>query len=88
MNRSTNYKLPLYAESGPADLIGGYNVAVTGIDSQMKANADNAAAAAATANAAKATAEDVFKKASTDKTVTVEQLAALKITANGIVYVG
>lgn len=72
MNKTTNYQLPIYAESDPADLINGYNVAVTAIDSQMKKNE---------------TAASAFVKSSTDKTVTVEQLASLKATASGIVYI-
>ncbi len=49
---TTNYSLPTYADSDAPDLTGAYNAAVGLIDTQMKENADAAAAAATTANAA------------------------------------
>lgn len=44
MKTTPNYKLPTYEETDNPDLITGYNAAITAIDTQMKKNADTAAA--------------------------------------------
>lgn len=40
MKATTNYNIPTYEETDNPDLIDGYNVAVTTIDTQLKENAD------------------------------------------------
>lgn len=75
MQQTTNYSLPTYQGTDSPNLISGYNVAVGTIDTQMKANADAAAAAstaAATADgkavAAQTTANTANGKADTNAT--------------------
>lgn len=53
---TTNYQIPTYADTDAPDLTGAYNDAMSKIDTQMKANADAASAAAGTASAAQSTA--------------------------------
>lgn len=52
MQQTTNYSLPTYQGTDVPNLITGYNVAVGTIDTQMKANADAAAAAYTAASTA------------------------------------
>lgn len=73
MTNTTNYQLPLYAESDAPDLITGYNTAITKIDTQMKTIADDVASAGEPTDDG-------------DPVITVAQLAKLKVNANGFVY--
>lgn len=73
MTETPNYKLPLYAESDAPNLITGYNAAITKIDTEMKALSDDVA-------------ESGEPTSDTDPTITVAQLAKLKVNANGFVY--
>lgn len=75
MQQTTNYSLPTYQGTDSPNLLTGYNAAVTAIDTQMKTNADAAAAAstaAATADgkavAAQTTANTANGKADTNAT--------------------
>lgn len=52
MQQTSNYSLPTYQGTDSPNLITGYNAAVGTIDTQMKANADAAAAASTAAAAA------------------------------------
>lgn len=52
MQQSTNYSLPKYQGTDSPNLLTGYNSAIDTIDTQMKANADAASAAASAASTA------------------------------------
>lgn len=52
MQQSTNYSLPKYQGTDSPNLLTGYNSAIDSIDTQMKANADAASAAASAASTA------------------------------------
>lgn len=73
MTNTPNYNLPLYAESDAPNLISGYNEAVTAIDTQLKTLADDVA-------------ESGEPTSDSDATLSVAQLANLKVNANGFVY--
>lgn len=99
MGQTTNYRFPTYEATDSPDLTNQYNAAVESIDTRIKSNETAAANASTAATKAK---EDVdaletrvtalegstgdFNPSDTDKTLTVNQLAAAKVTANGIVY--
>lgn len=94
---TTNYKIPTYASSDAPDLTSSYNSAMATIDMQMKKNADAALNAQTTANTnnglisalqTKVAALETggFAPSTSDKTVTVSQIANAKITSNGIIY--
>lgn len=52
MQQTTNYSLPTYQGTDAPNLLTGYNAAIGTIDTQMKANADAASAAASAASTA------------------------------------
>ena len=75
MQQTTNYSLPTYQGTDSPNLITGYNAAMGTIDTQMKANADAASAAASAAStadgkaaAAQTTANTANGKADTNAT--------------------
>ncbi len=68
-----NYNFPLYTETDAPNLTGAYNSAITMIDAQVKTLSDSVAAG--------------FVTSDSDPTITVEQLANLRINEKGIVYV-
>ena len=72
MTNTPNYSLPLYAEPDAADLITGYNAAMSKIDAALKTIADAASKGFVTSDA--------------DKAFSVSNLANAKVNADGIVY--
>lgn len=64
---TTNYQLPTYADADAPDLTGAYNQAMKKIDTQMKANSNEAASATSKAGAAKSTADSALEKANANK---------------------
>ena len=99
MGQTINYKFPTYEATDSPDLTNQYNAAVASIDTHIKSNETAAANASTVANKAQGKvdalekrvtalegAEGDFNPLDTDKTLTVHQLAAAKVTANGIVY--
>lgn len=64
---TTNYQLPTYAAQDAPNLTGAYNQAMVKIDTQMKANADDAASASSAAGAAKSTADSALQMATSNK---------------------
>lgn len=71
---TTNYALPTYANTDAPDLTAAYNQAMVKIDTQMKANADDAAdamsdaaSASSAASTAKSTADSALKKATSNE---------------------
>lgn len=72
MNNTPNYSLPLYAEADAADLIAGYNNAMTKIDTALKTISD--------------AVSKKFVTSPEDKAFTVKSLSDAKINADGIVY--
>lgn len=99
MGTTVNYHFPTYDEDSAPDLTGAYNTAVGMIDSQIKSN--ETAASEADRDAAKAQSDvnalagrvtalenkaGDFNPKETDSVITVAQLAAMKVTDNGIVY--
>lgn len=71
---TTNYQLPTYAAQDAPNLTGAYNQAMVKIDTQMKANADDAAdamsdaaSASSAASAAKSTADSALQKATSNE---------------------
>lgn len=64
---TTNYQLPTYADADAPDLTGAYNQAMEKIDTQMKANSDEAASATSAAGTAKSTADSALETANGNK---------------------
>lgn len=71
---TTNYQLPTYADTDAPDLTGAYNQAMEKIDTQMKANSDEAmdalgeaASATSAASTAKSTADSALQKANVNE---------------------
>ena len=71
---TTNYQLPTYADTDAPDLTGAYNQAMEKIDTQMKANSDEAmnavgeaASATSAAGTAKSTADSALQKANVNE---------------------
>ena len=71
---TTNYQLPTYADTDAPDLTGAYNQAMEKIDTQMKANSDEAmdalgeaASATSAAGTAKSTADSALEKANVNE---------------------
>lgn len=71
---TTNYQLPTYADTDAPDLTGAYNQAMVKIDTQMKANSDEAmnalgeaASATSAAGTAKSTADSALEKANANE---------------------
>ena len=64
---TTNYQLPTYADADAPDLTGAYNQAMEKIDTQMKANSDEAASATSEAGTAKSTADSALETANGNK---------------------
>lgn len=59
MQATTNYNIPTYEETDNPDLIDGYNVGVTTIDTQLKENADAITTAQADIDTLKANTGDL-----------------------------
>lgn len=74
MATTTNYNLPLFDGNRPADLVNTFNPAMNTIDSTLKSVSDAASAGGG------------FSPGAGDKVLTATNLAALKVTASGIVY--
>ena len=98
MQNTTNYNLKKYQGTDAPNLINGYNASIDIIDTQMKANADAASAAASAAStadgkavAAQGAADAVDGKVgsgfSSTNTVAT-QLAAVKTTADAAATAG
>lgn len=60
---TTNYQLPIYADTDAPDLTGAYNQAMEIIDTQMKTNSDEAASATSAAATAKTAADSALETA-------------------------
>ena len=73
MDTTTNYNLPLFDGNRPADLVNTFNPAMNTIDSTLKSVSDAASAGG-------------FSPGAGDAALTATNLAALKVTASGIVY--
>lgn len=99
MGQTTNYKFPIYEATDSPDLTKQYNAAVASIDTRIKSNETAAANANTAATKAQGEVDALetrvtalegaagdFNPLDTDKTLTVRQLSAAKVTANGIVY--
>lgn len=99
MGQTANYNFPTYEATDSPDLTNQYNAAVASIDTHIKSNATAAANANTAATKAQGEVDALetrvtalegatgdFNPLETDKTLTVHQLAAAKVTANGIVY--
>lgn len=99
MGQTTNYNFPTYEAADSPDLTNQYNAAVASIDTHIKSNETTAANATTVATKAQREVDALetrvtalegakgdFNPLQTDKTLTVHQLAAAKVTANGIVY--
>lgn len=99
MGQTVNYNFPTYEATDSPDLTKQYNTAVASIDTRIKSNETAAANASTAANKAQGEVDALetrvtalegatgdFNPLDTDKTLTVHQLAAAKVTANGIVY--
>lgn len=92
MQNTTNYNLKKYQGTDAPNLITGYNASIDIVDTQMKANADAASAAASAAStadgkavAAQNKADDVDSKLGTgfsSSSTVASQLAAVKSTAD------
>lgn len=76
MANTPNYSLPLFDANQPADLIGVVNEGFTDIDTELKTLNDSISSAGG----------GFTPNPGSDKTVTVDDIKALKITSNGIVY--
>lgn len=74
MANTSNYNLPLFEGSQPADLMNTFNPAMQTIDSTMKSISDAASSGGG------------FTPGAGDAALTTTNLAALKVTASGIVY--
>lgn len=70
MSATPNYSLPLFAADGAIELINVYNAAMQIIDNKLK----------------EALTNSEFVKGESDKVLTVSQLAAAKVTKDGIIY--
>lgn len=70
MSNTTNYNLPLFASDGAIELVNVYNAAMKIIDTKLK----------------EALTNTEFVKSENDKVLTVAQLAAAKVTKDGIIY--
>lgn len=70
MAATTNYSLPLFDATGAINLISVYNEAMKTIDTKLK----------------EALTKSIFEKSENDKILTVAQLAAAKVTKDGIIY--
>ena len=92
MGHTTNYQLPTYESSDAPNLTGAYNSAMAKIDTQMKANATAASTAQSDVDSLETRVQALetqgrdFQPSDVDATITVQQLAEAKVTANGIVY--
>ena len=76
MANTPNYSLPLFDANQPADLIGVVNEGFTDIDTELKTLNDSISGAGG----------GFTPNPGSDATVTVDDIKALKITSNGIVY--
>lgn len=76
MANTPNYSLPLFDANQPADLIGVVNEGFTDIDSELKTINDSLSSAGG----------GFTPNPGSDAAVTVDDIKALKITSNGIVY--
>lgn len=76
MANTPNYSLPLFDANQPADLIGVVNEGFTDIDTELKTLNDSISSAGG----------GFTPNPGSDATVTVDDIKALKITSNGIVY--
>lgn len=74
MANTSNYNLPLFEGSKPADLMNTFNPAMQTIDSTMKSISDAASSGGG------------FTPGAGDAVLTATNLAALKVTSTGIVY--
>lgn len=74
MANTSNYNLPLFDGGQPADLMNTFNPAMNTIDSTMKSISDAASSGGG------------FTPGAGDAVLTTTNLAALKVTASGIVY--
>lgn len=74
MANTSNYNLPLFDGAQPADLMNTFNPAMNTIDSTMKSISDAASSGGG------------FTPGAGDAALTTTNLAALKVTASGIVY--
>lgn len=74
MANTTNYNLPLFDGNRPADLMNTFNPAMNTIDATLKSVSDAASAGGG------------FSPAAGDAVLTTTNLAALKVTESGIVY--
>lgn len=70
MSNTANYNLPLFASDGAIALVNVYNEAMKIIDVKLK----------------EALTSNEFVKNESDKVLTVAQLAAAKVTKDGIIY--
>jgi hypothetical protein len=70
MSATVNYNLPLFTPNGAIDLVNVYNTAMQTIDGKLK----------------EALTNSEFVKSESDKVLTVAQLAAAKVTKDGIIY--
>lgn len=99
MGQTANYNFPTYEATDSPDLTNQYNAAVASIDTHIKSNETAAANASTAASKAQGEVDALetrvtalegatgdFNPLETDKALTVHQLAAAKVTANGIVY--
>lgn len=76
MANTPNYSLPLFDSNQPADLIGVVNEGFTDIDTELKTLNDSISSAGG----------GFTPNPGSDASVTVDDIKALKITSNGIVY--
>lgn len=76
MANTPNYSLPLFDANQPADLIGVVNEGFTDIDTELKTLNDSLSSAGG----------GFTPNPGSDASVTVDDIKALKITSNGIVY--
>lgn len=74
MATTTNYNLPLFDGNRPADLVNTFNPAMQTLDTTLKSVSDAAGAGGG------------FSPGAGDAVLTATNLAALKVTASGIVY--
>lgn len=76
MANTPNYSLPLFDANQPADLIGVVNEGFTDIDTELKTLNDSLSSAGG----------GFTPNPGSDASVTVDDIKALKITSNGIIY--
>lgn len=74
MATTTNYNLPLFDGNQPADLMNTFNPAMNTLDTTLKSISDAASSGGG------------FTPGAGDAALTTTNLAALKVTASGIVY--